>query len=206
MAFRPEYGELRCRGRTAHAEKERIVGDHPSAQRAPEGLRMSCSRLYLRVRPQLSARVPGFIVIPFVLRALDWLRAAISALLETCMRRLGLVGWAAADSVFAACLGEAPRAPFRPTLTEICCSKRWYCGLRFPVDFSAAAWLARTIATAFVSDDGSKFGRARPSARCDVRPAPKLRPGDGHHPATPRRAPEPLALQFERDRRAARQK
>ena len=34
VAFRPQYGELRRGGRTAHAEKERIVGDHPSAQRA----------------------------------------------------------------------------------------------------------------------------------------------------------------------------
>ena len=34
VAFRPQYGELRHGGRTAHAEKERIVGDHPSAQRA----------------------------------------------------------------------------------------------------------------------------------------------------------------------------
>ena len=142
----------------------------------------------------------------FVIRALDWLRAAISALPETCMRRLGLVGWAAADSVFAACLGEAPRAPFRSTLTEICCSKRWYCGLRFPVDFSAAAWLARTIATAFVSDDGSKFGRARPSARCDVRPASKLRPSDAEHPGRRQCAPyTTVALAFD-GRRAARQK
>ena len=36
-----------------------------------------------------------------MLRELDWLPAAISALLETCMRCLGLVGWAAAVLVFA---------------------------------------------------------------------------------------------------------
>ena len=34
VAFRPQHGELRHGGRAAHAEKERIVGDHPSAQRA----------------------------------------------------------------------------------------------------------------------------------------------------------------------------
>ena len=33
---------------------------------------------------------PGFVEIPFVLRALDWLRAAMGAPLETCMRRLRL--------------------------------------------------------------------------------------------------------------------
>ena len=123
-------------------------------------------------------------------RALDWLRAAMGAPLETYMRRLRLVGWAAADSVFAACLCEAPKGPNRPELTEIGCSKRWYCGLRFPVDFSAAAWLAQTIGTAYVGEEQPTFGRAPPSARRDVRPASKLRPGDAQHPATPRHAPQ----------------
>ena len=34
VAWRPQHGELRRGGRTAHAEKERIVGDHPKSQRA----------------------------------------------------------------------------------------------------------------------------------------------------------------------------
>ena len=53
---------------------------------------------------------PGFVVIPFVLRALDWLRAAMSALLETCMRRLRLESCAveAANKVVCFCLPGDP--------------------------------------------------------------------------------------------------
>ena len=48
-------------------------------------------------------------------RALDWLRAAIGALLETCMRRLRLVGWRRPASFLRLDLAEAPRAPFAPS-------------------------------------------------------------------------------------------
>ena len=125
-----------------------------------------------------------------MIRALDWLPAAISALLETCMRRLGLVGWAAAASVFAACLCEAPKGPICPELTITGCSKRWNCGLRFKVEFPALALSVLKHWHAYISEEQPTFGRAPPSARCDVRPAAKLRPGDGQHPATPRRALE----------------
>ena len=132
----------------------------------------------------------GFIEIPFVLRALDRLPPAMCALLETSMRRLKLVGWAACVLVFARMPLGGAKGPIRLELTIIGCSKLWDCGLRFPVDFSAAAWLAKCIGTLNVSEGGSNFGRAPPSARHDVRPACKLRPGDGQHPATPRRAPQ----------------
>ena len=114
---------------------------------------------------------PGFVEIPFVLRALDWLRAAISALLETCMRRLRLVGWAAADSVFAACLCEAPKGPICPELTITGCSKRWNCGLRFKVEFPGLALVILKHWHAYISEEQPTFGRAPPSARQRVRPA-----------------------------------
>ena len=125
-----------------------------------------------------------------MIRALDWLRAAIGALLETSMRRLRLVGCPPASADMRLDFGASPKALFRVQLTEDGCSKRWYRGLRFQVDFSAAAWLAKSIGTLNVSEGGSNFGRAPPSARRDVRPASKLRPGDAQHPATPRRAPQ----------------
>ena len=133
---------------------------------------------------------PGFVEIPFVLRALDWLLAAISALLETCMRRLRLVGCPPASADMRLDFGASHKALFRVQLTEDGCSKRWYRGLRFPVDFSAAAWLAKSIGTLNVSEGGSNFGRAPPSARRDVRPACKLRPNDTKHHRRRRRAPE----------------
>ena len=141
-----------------------------------------------KLQPRL--RVSGFIEMPFVIRALDWLPAAINALLETCMRRLRLVGWAAADSVFAACLCEAPKGPIRPELTITGCSKRWNCGLRFKVEFPALELSVLKHWHAYISEEQPTFGRAPPSARHDVRPAAKLRPGDAQHPATPRRAPQ----------------
>ena len=139
-------------------------------------------------KPRLE--VSGFVEILFVLRALDWLLAAIGALLETSMRRLRLVGCAAAPSVFAACLCEAPKGPNCPELTITGCSKRWNCGLRFKVEFPALALSVLKHWHAYISEEQPTFGRAPPSARCDVRPARKLRPGDAQHPATPRRAPQ----------------
>ena len=98
-----------------------------------------------------------------MLRALDWLRAAISALLETCMRRLRLVGWAAAPSVFAACLCEAPKGPNRPELTITGCSKRWNCGLRFKVEFPALALAVLKHWHAYISEEQPTFGEHPPA-------------------------------------------
>ena len=87
-------------------------------------------------------------------------------------------------------LCEGAKRPIWPRDILDGCSKRWDCGLRFPVDFSAAAWLANSIGTAYVGEEGSNFGRAPPSARQHLRPASKLRPNDTKHPGRRRRAPE----------------
>jgi len=104
-----------------------------------------------------------------MIRALDWLQAAIGALLETSTRRLRLVGWAAADSVFAACLCEAPKGPIGPELTITGCSKRWNCGLRFKVEFPALALVILKHWHAYISEEQPLSGEhpPAPAATCD---------------------------------------
>ena len=165
-----------------------------SAARGAPSSRRKRKRLYLECGNSLGR---------FMIRALDWLRAAISALLETSMRRLRLVGCRPSSTPCSKNWRGAKRGQFRLGSTPIVCKNRWECALRFYVEFRAAADASIEHWRFPSARQLLKFGRAPPSARCDVRPACKLRPGDGQHPATPRRAPEPLALQFERDRRAA---
>ena len=114
-----------------------------------------------------------------MLRALDWVPASISALLETCMRRLFRLVESGGGVDEEQNRTGAKRAQFRLGSTPIVCKNRWECALRFYVDSRAAADASIEHWHPIVSEDGSKFGRAPPSARRDVRPAPKLRPGDG---------------------------
>ena len=149
---------------------------------------------------------PGFVEIPFVLRALDWLRAAMNMLLEAWRRRLRLVGWAAAPSVFAACLCEAPKGPNRPELTITGCSKRWNCGLRFKVEFPALALSVLKHWHAYISEEQPTFGRAPPSARRGVRLRCEAEANDTKHPGRRCCASKPLITALDRRRRAAHQK
>jgi hypothetical protein len=139
---------------------------------------------------KLTGLSSGFIGIPFVLRALDWLPAAMGALLETSMRRLRLVGCCRPRRLGRQDLAPLKRAQFRLGSTPIVCKNRWECALRFYVKSRAAVDASTEHWRQASARQHLRFGRAPPSARCDVRPAAKLRPGDGQHPATPRRAPK----------------